>query len=130
MTFLFCALSYYNYMLIFYTFIHDRLWKWRNKEGLWAFLQDIVHITLRIHKSYYIGRVSVNEKGHFQKVNLHKDQMSGVYWILQCDVSVFWHSKLLIDLGTDIKHLHGSKFSIIIFPCDEPSRHSFVHPTH
>ena len=84
--FFFDVLSYYNYMMIIYTLIHYRLWKWRNKDGVWAFLQDIVQITQIILKSCYIGRVAVDEKGHFQKVNLHKDQMSGVYWILQSDI--------------------------------------------
>ena len=38
------------------------------RDGVWAFVQDIVQITQRILKSCYIGWMAVDEKSHFQKV--------------------------------------------------------------
>ena len=86
------------------------------RDGVWAFLQDIVQITQRILISCYIGWMAVDEEGHFQKVK--------IYIKTKCQVSIefakwcigFWNSKLLIDLGTDFKHLHGWKSRTMIFP--------------
>ena len=57
------------------------------RDGVWAFVQDIVQITQRILKSCYIGWMDVDEKGHFQKVKIYiktKCQVS-----IESDVSVF-----------------------------------------